>query len=222
VLAVLSAGCGTGGLAQGGDAARGGQLFVKKCASCHVLRAANAKGQTGPNLDNAFGGDRRQQFKSSTIKQVVRDQIELANAPMPKNLVTGKNADSVAEYVSQCAAVQPVPTSCKVTAAIGPPLSGPAGTGQKLYVSLGCQGCHTLDGSKSTGPTFKGLFGSMVKLTTGQTVTADEAYLIEAIIDPDKQIVAGYRPKVMSLTIKPHSVSQADAKALVAFIKAQK
>ena len=218
----LVSGCGTGGITKGGDVSRGGQLFVKKCGSCHELGAASAKGKIGPSLDDAFAADRKQDFKESTIRQVVRDQIELAIPPMPANIVTGDDADAVAAYVAACAGLAKVPSDCKVTGAVGPKLTGVAGKGQQLYASLGCQGCHTLDGSKSTGPTFKGLFGSKVKLTNGQTVTADDAYLILAIVDPDKEIVSGYRPGVMTATIKPHSISQANAKALVAFIKAQK
>ena len=84
------------------------------------------------------------------------------------------------------------------------------------------QGCHSLDGTKSTGPTFKGLYGSTVKLTGGQSVKADEQYLLDAILDPDKQIVSGYQPGVMSAVVKKGQVSSDDAKTLVDFIKQQK
>ena len=94
--------------------------------------------------------------------------------------------------------------------------------GEGLYASLGCQGCHSLDGTKSSGPTFKGLAGSQVQLSNGQTVTADDAYLLESILDPDKLIVKGYQPGVMSSVIKPHTVPQDQAKQLVDFIKKQK
>ena len=226
--ALLAAGCGTGGIVQGGDAAKGGALFVQgakgkpSCASCHTLKAAGAKGVIGPNLDDAFAFDRQQGYEESTIKQVVRDQIEIAGGRMPANLVTGADAEAVAAYVAACAGVQKPSASCKVSAAVGPALPGLAGKGQKLYASLSCQSCHTTDGSKSTGPSFKGLFGRQTKLTNGQTVTADTAYLLESIRDPDKQIVQGYSPGVMSSAIKPGSVSVADAKALIAFIKTLK
>ncbi|HYL80606.1 MAG TPA: hypothetical protein VEU07_07325, partial [Candidatus Acidoferrum sp.] len=39
-----------------------------------------------------------------------------------------------------------------------------------------------------------GVFGNPVKLTTGQTVIADEAYIRESILDPPAKIVAGYQP----------------------------
>ena len=226
--ALLAAGCGTGGISKGGDPAKGGALFVKgangkpSCASCHTLEAAGAKGVVGPNLDDAFRYDRQQGYNESTITQVVRDQIEIAGGRMPANLVTGTDADDVAAYVAACAGVQKPAASCTVSAAAGPALPGIAGTGQKLYASLGCQACHTTDGAKSTGPSFKGLFGRPTKLTTGQTVTANLAYLLESIRDPDKQIVKGYSPGIMSSAIKLGSVSTADAKALIAFIKTLK
>jgi cytochrome c oxidase subunit 2 len=99
---------------------------------------------------------------------------------------------------------------------------GNAADGKKLYVSLGCQGCHSLDGAKGAGPTFKGLFGKQEKLTDGTTITADEKYLLESITDPDKQIAAGYQPGIMSAAIKPGQVSTSDARSLVEFIKTVK
>jgi mono/diheme cytochrome c family protein len=141
---------------------------------------------------------------------------------MPKNLYTGTEAESVAAYVAACAGVSNPGANCKVSAAIGPPLPGLAGRGQKLFASLNCQSCHTTDGSSSTGPTFKGLYGSQVKLTNGDTVPADMTYMLASIRDPDKQIVAGFSPGIMTSSIKPGSVSIAQAKALIAFIKTMK
>ena len=54
LLAALGGGCGTGGLAEGGSASQGQQLFGEKCGGCHTLRAAGSSGQIGQNLDDAF------------------------------------------------------------------------------------------------------------------------------------------------------------------------
>ena len=78
-------------------------------------------------------------------------------------------------------------------------LSGgaPAGTladnGQRLFESLACTNCHKADGSGRC-PTLVGLFGSIVHLTSGGTVKADEAYIRESILQPQAKIVAGYQP----------------------------
>ncbi len=69
--------------------------------------------------------------------------------------------------------------------------------GKAFVAQNGCGGCHSIDGSKLTGPTWRGLFGSQVKLSDGRTVTADEAYLIESIHDPNAKVVQGFPAGVM-------------------------
>jgi cytochrome c oxidase subunit 2 len=95
---------------------------------------------------------------------------------------------------------------------------GDAARGKILYTSLTCEGCHTLTGIRGTGPTFKGLAGSQVKLKSGKTLTVDEDYLYESIETPNKELVSTYSA-LMESAIKPHSVSQQDARDLIAFIK---
>lgn len=72
----------------------------------------------------------------------------------------------------------------------------PAKRGELYMTSMECQVCHSSDGTRLTGPSFKGLFGSEVELTSGETVKADEAYLRQAIIAPNQQVVAGYAPNL--------------------------
>jgi cytochrome c2 len=229
-VAALSAGCGgvgQTGIVKGGDISQGKQLFVSKCGGCHRLADAGTQGTTGPDLDGAFAGDRAQHFRLSTIKQVVYDQIyhpAPAGLMRPK-IVTGADAASVAAYVASVAATgsakEGAPPTVTATAGKGGG-GGGAAAGAALYESLGCSGCHSLTGAKLTGPTFKGLYGSKVQLSTGQTVTANDAYLLESILDPDKQIVKGFAKGIMSATIRPGSVPGAKAKQLVAFIKSKR
>ena len=217
LILVVASGCGTGGVAKSGNASNGEKLFrtTGKCGSCHTLKDAGSKGQVGPNLDDAFRRSKEDGYKLSTIQNVVLDQIRFPTSVsgMPANLVKGQDAYDVAAYVAKCAAS----TDKSACPGIAP---GTGGMG--LYASLGCQGCHSLDGSPSSGPTFKGLFGSTVKLTGGQSVKADQQYLLQSILDPDKQIVTGYQPGVMSAVVKKGQVSEADAKTLVDFIKSKK
>ena len=95
---------------------------------------------------------------------------------------------------------------------------GDSARGKALYISLTCDGCHTLTGIRGTGPTFKGLAGSRVKLKSGKTVTADENYLFESIETPNKELVSTYSA-LMESAIKPHAVTEQDARDLIAFIK---
>jgi cytochrome c2 len=226
-IVALASACGQTAVVKGGDASQGKQLFTSKCGGCHRLADAGTQGTVGPDLDGAFAGDRAQHFKQSTIKQVVYDQIYHAALPMPRKLVTGTDAASVAAYVASVAGTGAAssgaaPTMTGTSAAAGGAGGSLAAAGQQLYGSLGCSGCHSLTGAKLTGPSFKGLYGSKVKLASGGTITANDAYLLESILDPDKQIVKGFPKGVMSATIHPHSVPVAKAKALIAFIKSKR
>jgi cbb3-type cytochrome c oxidase subunit III len=134
--ALLAAGCGTGGISKSGDTDKGKTLFLAKCAGCHTLAAAGSHGTQGPNLDDAFAYDRRQGFKQVTIEQVVRDQIELAEPPMPANLVTGTDADDVAAYVALVA---------------GRPVAVKSSTNGKDIFTANCGSCHTLKDAGTSG-----------------------------------------------------------------------
>ncbi len=68
-----------------------------------------------------------------------------------------------------------------------------ATAGEMLFQKLGCGTCHRPDGT-GQGPSLVGLFGKPVQLQRGRTVTADEAYIRESILDPQAKIVAGYPP----------------------------
>ena len=101
VVAAVAAGCGR----DEPDLVNGKELFFEaRCASCHVLRRANATGVVGPNLDSAFGPSRDNGLGEDTIAGVVEDQIANPLGPqMPANLVTGDDARDVAAYVAEVA-----------------------------------------------------------------------------------------------------------------------
>jgi len=65
--------------------------------------------------------------------------------------------------------------------------------GEKLFADKACLTCHLSDGL-GRAPSLNGLYGAKVLLADGSTVTADEAYLRESILDPKAKIVAGYQP----------------------------
>jgi len=89
--------CGNGK----GDEATGKQLFTQKCGACHVLANAGTKGVQGPNLDLAFKQSIADGLGRSTIRGVVRKQIEFPQGGvMPSNLVKGQQAEDVAAYVA--------------------------------------------------------------------------------------------------------------------------
>ncbi len=93
-------------------------------------------------------------------------------------------------------------------------LSAEGQRGLELASAKGCAGCHRVDGKDAAGPTWKDLYNSEVTLTDGTTVTADDAYLVEAIKDPWAKKVKGYS------TIMPRNSLKADeVAAIVTYIK---
>ena len=68
-----------------------------------------------------------------------------------------------------------------------------AARGFALFRRYGCSGCHAA-GSTVHAPDLAGLPGRLVHLDDGRIVKADDAYLRDAILQPNKDIVAGYTP----------------------------
>ncbi len=87
--------------------------------------------------------------------------------------------------------------------------------GEALFRSLGCSGCHT-PGSSVHAPDLHGVYGGQVQLTGGRVVTADEAYLRDSILLPNKDIVAGFEPIMPSFK---GVASEAQIVALLAYLK---
>jgi cytochrome c oxidase subunit 2 len=77
----------------------------------------------------------------------------------------------------------------------------PEERGARWATDFGCLGCHTVDGAASVGPTWQGLFGRRETMADGTTVTVDEAYMTESILQPAAHIVAGF-PSVMPSTFE--------------------
>jgi len=90
----------------------------------------------------------------------------------------------------------------------------PVDAGASLFQSMACVTCHG-----SVAPTLHGLYESNVKLTTGETVIADEQYIRESITDSTAKIVDGYKPIMPSFR---GQVSEEELMQLVAYIKSLK
>ena len=68
-----------------------------------------------------------------------------------------------------------------------------ASAGEKLFQRLGCATCH-LPNDSGRGPSLVGLFARKVQLQGGRSVTADETYIRESILNPQAKVVAGFQP----------------------------
>jgi mono/diheme cytochrome c family protein len=74
----------------------GKELFIATCKSCHTLDAVQARGVTGPNLDELGGLDRERVLNA--IKNGGTGQ-----GRMPAGLLEGRDAEEVARYVARVA-----------------------------------------------------------------------------------------------------------------------
>lgn len=94
----------------------------------------------------------------------------------------------------------------------------PEARGQALATQNGCLGCHTVDGSALVGPTWFGIYGSQVKLSDGSTVTVDDAYIKESILEPQAKIVSGFETQLMPT----FQLTDAQISDIIAYIKTLK
>lgn len=69
----------------------------------------------------------------------------------------------------------------------------PVSAGERLFTQLACVTCHVANGT-GRGPSLNGLYGNKVLLADGTSVTADESYIRESILQPKAKITAGYQP----------------------------
>jgi cytochrome c oxidase subunit 2 len=68
-----------------------------------------------------------------------------------------------------------------------------AQNGERLFASLSCAACHNAR-PDARGPNLVNVYGTKLQLTSGGSVTADDAYLREAILNPSQHITQGYAP----------------------------
>jgi cytochrome c oxidase subunit 2 len=92
----------------------------------------------------------------------------------------------------------------------------PAEQGKKLFAQRTCNTCHSVDGTRIQGPSFKGLWGKTEAISDGSSVKVDENYIRESLLEPQKKVVQGY-PAVMP-TFKG-TLKEKEIDALIAYIK---
>lgn len=95
----------------------------------------------------------------------------------------------------------------------------PVEAGELLVKQRGCMQCHSTDGSPSTGPSWKGIWGRGEKLADGSSVTVDENYIRSSIFQPQAQIVAGYGPVMPTFQGK---LKDRDITAIIEYFKTLK
>jgi cytochrome c oxidase subunit II len=185
------------------------------CLGCHSLDGSQS---AGPSFKGIWGR-KVQVVTDKKARQVVSDETYLRRA------IVEPGADLVQGYPAIMPAFAGVLTEEEVRLLIdffksgGKDVAKPDGAA--LAKEKGCLGCHSLDGSAGVGPSFKGLFGTKIRVTRdgkASEALVDEAYLRESIVKPSAAVVEGFQP------IMPASddLPEAELTALVQYLKGLK
>lgn len=94
-----------------------------------------------------------------------------------------------------------------------------AENGAKVYKEKNCITCHTVNGDRLTGPSFKGIWGSQQPLADGTAVPVDENYVKESILQPMAKVAQGYTPVMPSYQ---GLINEKEIKAVIEYLKTLK
>lgn len=95
--------------------------------------------------------------------------------------------------------------------------------GLEIIKRNACVGCHSLDGKRLVGTSFKGLFGAdKIVIEDGKEakVKVDDAYIKHSILHPNDQVVKGFPPNLMQSY--ENIVSDEDIDEIIKYLKTQR
>ena len=122
---------------------------------------------------------------SQVTARVEADESGFVHPTLAPQATPGPEQTEVVQPSATISLGSPVPTGI-------PSGQGDPQAGRAAFEDLGCTGCHE-DPSGIIAPSLQGVYGSEVKLQSGETVLADEAYIRESIMDPKAKVVSGFR-----------------------------
>jgi len=92
----------------------------------------------------------------------------------------------------------------------------PVELGEQLVTRNACTTCHSADGTTLQGPSFQGLWGAERTMESGETLTADENYIRESILEPNAKTSQGFQPVMPSYS---GSLNDRQIDAIIEYIK---
>lgn len=197
-------------------------LNTKGCVACH---STDGSKRIGPTFLGMYGSQRY-------VITAGKERVVLADVAFIKKSILDPKAD-LAKGFEQIPMVVPPTTDDEITAmtaylatlgkaTIQPPTpSKLADHGKKLVQEKACLTCHSLDGSRLVAPTFLNIFGRDTEVYTNnikRKIKVDEEYLKRSILEPDKDLVAGYHFKTMPRIL----LTQDELASIITFLKIHK
>ncbi|MDA0667608.1 MAG: cytochrome c oxidase subunit II [Planctomycetota bacterium] len=92
----------------------------------------------------------------------------------------------------------------------------PAEAGFEVWKKNGCAACHSTAGVNGIGPFLNNRYGTTETLTDGTSVTVDDNYIRESILDPNVKVVAGFSPVMTSFA---GQLNDDEISYLIAYLK---
>lgn len=208
-----------------------GEALVKlnACGSCHSVDGASI---VGPTFLKLYG--RQGEFDDGTQytadENYIRESILYPQAhvvkgyphPSPMPAFEGKLSDEdISNIIAYLKSLNEAPKVVQKKPQVDLASLSPADRGKQYYTEKLCIGCHSLDGSRVVGPSFKGLYGREGKFTDGASYVADDAYITESILKPNAHVVEGY-PSPSPMPVYEGQLSNEQVTDIIEFIKTVK
>lgn len=161
------------------------------CLGCHSLDGTDG---VGPSLKNLYGATRQVVMPDGTSRELVADE------PYLRRAILDPAAELTAGYAPVMMPYEGTVSDDDLKVMVQWLMHGnqvSLDAGRDLMMAEGCISCHSTDGTMIAGPTLKNIWGRSVTVVENgkeRTLTADRDYLIEAIVDPSRNMVKGFDP----------------------------
>lgn len=202
---------------------RGEELFSQYgCIGCHSMDGTVL---VGPSLKDIY--NKKVSVSSNSVKkELIRDEdyfkTAILNAnkdivegfypdmmPAFKDVINDEDVNELIKYIKGTT------ENNKTTKKEEDKISG-----KELIQNNGCIGCHSIDGTKIVGPSFKGIYGKIEKITIKNNlkeIIIDDEYIKNSILKPNDAIVEGYYAGVMPSF--ENILSDEEIKAIIDYLK---